>query len=554
MPTSSTFIPSLFPPMVSRAGWMSSASSHSGSRLVEILAHRSRVLSRPSGDSVSVAVVPLTSALGDSGTTDALVAIWSFFIVNSTMTTRQLVEVIQNYFIPPEYEIHVPLSGERPYDAFPCGFGLSTDALEAGLGFPLHLLPDRVDLSDGEQLRIGIVNRRNQTGRDPPRDPFHFKGVKDMNEAWLAKASLNPALGEMFNLGKMKSRGGVDSGSATLSAASAPAARDAGVSTVEKRPSSGAEAGLRKRLPKVATEQPANASGSTARTSTDKDKGTMELEEVPERGYTMRELCEVEDQAGADRYFTSIMTRLKCVYGEDPLVPRWLTISGSSLFWTEGPLSSEYLRGALHPTLAKQVYECSSKELMNRAGKSVVWGLHFVSILIDRVHDAGRLVRSQHKKILALRAVNKELKAKAEIERMRAELESYRSQWRELEQEVRFLRSSLDGAQDDRARLEGDVLSLTEAIAFLEAELKDEGQKAVAAYKASQGFESSLEKMGRVSYEFGYRVALERLRGKHLDIMIELDPFVECSEDTNVKMDLDQPFDDGTPFEKQLTM
>ncbi|RWW25819.1 hypothetical protein GW17_00009816, partial [Ensete ventricosum] len=81
---------------------------------------------------------------------------------------------------------------------------------------------------------------------------------------------------------------------------------------------------------------------------------------------------------------------------------------------------------------------------------------------------------------------------------MRAELESYRSQWRELEQEVRFLRSSLDGAQDDRARLEGDVLSLTEAIAFLEAELKDEGQKAVAAYKASQGFESSLEKMGRV--------------------------------------------------------
>ncbi|RWW56314.1 hypothetical protein BHE74_00036991 [Ensete ventricosum] len=167
------------------------------------------------------------------------------------------------------------------------------------------------------------------------------------------------------------------------------------------------------------------------------------------------------------------MTRLKCVDSEDPLVPRWSTISGSILFWTEGPLSGEYLWGALHPTLAKQ-------------------GLHFVSALIDRVHDVGRLVRSQHDKILALRATNKELKAsvgqelvataerqvkelEAEIKRMRAELESHRSQRREFEQEVRLLRSSLDGAQNNQARLKGNVLSLTEAATFLEAELKAEG-------------------------------------------------------------------------------
>ncbi|RRT42269.1 hypothetical protein B296_00055545 [Ensete ventricosum] len=174
------------------------------------------------------------------------------------------------------------------------------------------------------------------------------------------------------------------------------------------------------------------------------------------------------------------MTRLKYVKGEDPLVPRWPTISGSSWFWTEGPLSGEYLQGALHPTLAKQVYECSSEELMNRA-------------------------------------------------------------------------DNLNGARNDQARLEGDVLSLTEAVAFLKAKLKAEGQKAIAAYKESRGFEFDLEKMGRVSYEFGYRVALERLRGKHSDIMIELDPFVECLEDVNVEMDLDQPFNDGTPSKKQLT-
>ncbi|RRT69522.1 hypothetical protein B296_00008968 [Ensete ventricosum] len=61
---------------------------------------------------------------------------------------------------------------------------------------------------------------------------------------------------------------------------------------------------------------------STARTSANKDKGMVELEEAPERDYTMQELCEVEDRAGADKYFASIIMRLKCTDSEDPLVPR----------------------------------------------------------------------------------------------------------------------------------------------------------------------------------------------------------------------------------------
>ncbi|RRT57604.1 hypothetical protein B296_00004670 [Ensete ventricosum] len=78
--------------------------------------------------------------------------------------------------------------------------------------------------------------------------------------------------------------------------------------------------------------------------------------------------------------------------------------------------------------------------------------------------------------------------------------------------------SILDEARNDRARLEGDVLSLTKAVALLKVELKAEGPKAVAAYKASRGFESGLEKMGRVIYEFRYQVAFEWFREKHLEI------------------------------------
>ncbi|RZR74423.1 hypothetical protein BHM03_00036786, partial [Ensete ventricosum] len=388
---------------------MSSASSHSESRSVKILAHRSRVLSRPSGDSVSVAVVPSSSALGDSGTADALATIFPTEWTSRTVSS-------------------------------------SVSALSANETELVEILRGILSIS---------------------------RGVKDMNKVWLAEAGLSPA-----------PRG---------------IAPVAGVS-IEKRPSSGAEAGLRKCLRKVAAEQLADASGSTVMTFVNNCKGTVELEEVPERGYTTRELCEVKDQAGADRYFTSIMTRLECVEGEDPLVPRWSTIFRSSPFWTEGPLSGEYLRGALHPHLG---------EAMKELG--------------------------------------------AEIERMQTELESLRSQRRELEQEIGLLRSSLDGARDDQARLEGDVLSLTEVVAFLEAKLKAEGQKVVAAYKASRGFESGLEKIGRVSYEFRYRVVLEQLQRKHPDIMIELDPFAECSEDASVEMDLDQPFDDDTPSEKQAT-
>ncbi|RZS18254.1 hypothetical protein BHM03_00050486 [Ensete ventricosum] len=69
-----------------------------------------------------------------------LATMQSFFNVDLTMTTCRLVEVRKNYFIPPKYELYVPLPREHSYDAFPCGFGLSTDALEARLRFSLHLM------------------------------------------------------------------------------------------------------------------------------------------------------------------------------------------------------------------------------------------------------------------------------------------------------------------------------------------------------------------------------------------------------------------------------
>ncbi|RWV95706.1 hypothetical protein GW17_00041648 [Ensete ventricosum] len=120
-----------------------------------------------------------------------------------------------------------------------------------------------------------------------------------------------------------------------------------------------------------------------------------------------------------------------------------------------------------------------------------------------------------------------------------------------LEQEVSIACAGLQEARDDRARLEEEVLPLTEAATLLQSELKVEGEglKAITQYKASQGFESGLVKMGRVSYEFGYRVAVKRFRAKYLNSAVEENLFAELPEDANMKMDLCQPFDDSATLE-----
>ncbi|RRT61118.1 hypothetical protein B296_00030543, partial [Ensete ventricosum] len=200
-----------------------------------------------------------------------------------------------NYFIPPKYELHAPLLRERPYDTFPSGFSLSTDALEAGL-----------------------------------------RGVKDMNKAWLAEAGLSPPpWGSIGN-------------------------RSASVVAI----------------------------GSTAEKGASVDEGS-----------SLRKLLR----------------------------------SGASQVWIEGPLSGEYLWGAVHPVLAKQVYECSSKELMNKAGKSAIW-----------------LVRSQHERILALRATNKELKHSA-IQDLVVAVELHA---KELEEDINKAWAELESLKDRRRELE----------------------------------------------------------------------------------------------------
>ncbi|RZR73970.1 hypothetical protein BHM03_00030282 [Ensete ventricosum] len=279
-------------------------------------------------------------APADPGTADALVVMWPNFDVDSTVMTRRLVEVRKNYFILSEYELHVPLSGERPYDAFSKGFNLSPDALEAGLGFPLHpmievclkgwqISPSQMTLNSWRYL-VAFLWECFGSGITVTRDLFmacfHLSrgqagnyltahagfrvgvrlptikagshdfssshvigagasqpsgllgwGVKDMNEAWVAEVGLSPAPQGMF----------------LLSAHCVKCFTD---HTLFRRKT---------------TEYQAEASGSSTRVPSRKGKEPVAMEEAPKRGYILRELCEVEDCVEAERYFATVMARLK---------------------------------------------------------------------------------------------------------------------------------------------------------------------------------------------------------------------------------------------------
>ncbi|RRT53457.1 hypothetical protein B296_00028174 [Ensete ventricosum] len=84
-----------------------------------------------------------------------------------------------------------------------------------------------------------------------------------------------------------------------------------------------------------------------------------------------------------------------------------------------------------------------------------------------------------------------------------------------------------------------------------EALREDLPKRVIEEYKESPGFEMGLVRMGRVSMEYGYQLALARLQTRHPGVEIELDPFVTLPEDVDVTMVDEQPFDDSLPLPEE---
>ncbi|RWW23879.1 hypothetical protein GW17_00011859, partial [Ensete ventricosum] len=291
---------------------------------------------------------------------------------------------------------------------------------------------------------------------------------------------------------------------------------------------------------------------------------------VHERPRSMKDLFKTKVHKGDQGYYALLMSDLGHQDPENELKARWAGLKNSTKVWNNSSAADEYGRGLLHPQLARELYTLPSEVLMARATKEMVLGQHFQMALVDRVHDTGRLITFMDYRVKQLQEELDALKSRggpeavAEAEerasRLREELEKIKGEKVEellrreaSEKELQAIRGHLGDTQQllkearTRARrMDDELLQAVKDLEHARAELPGE---AVAQYKGSLGFKEGLKRMGRVTYEYGYRVALARFRARYPDADIEEDPFTIYPEDDSVPMERQQDFDDSVPPE-----
>ncbi|RRT45517.1 hypothetical protein B296_00042454 [Ensete ventricosum] len=190
--------------------------------------------------------------------------------------------------------------------------------------------------------------------------------------------------------------------------------------------------------------------------------------------------------------------------------------------------------------------------------------------LFDRVHDAGRLITFMDYRIKQLQEELDALKSdggpeavamaegraselQEELEKTRRERDEALRRHEAKEKELHEVRSNLVDAhrllKEARVRarkMDDELLHAMKAPESTRAELP---KQPIVQYKESLGFKEGLKRMGRVTYEYGYRVALARFHARHPDTEVEEDPFTIHPEDDLVPMERQQAFDDSVPPE-----
>ncbi|RWW36941.1 hypothetical protein BHE74_00058001, partial [Ensete ventricosum] len=265
------------------------------------------------------------------------------------------------------------------------GFGFSWSAHPIGNAPPY--------LSEEETVLVGRLKGILSSSR----------AIKEMTELWLAEAGLSPA---------SKVAGG-------RAPPSRPSAREVGASPAREAPRAPLKrpapppteqaetAGKQQKKTKVLTRKHKSQVGEGGSRSRSKGKGPAtsperaeepaESEEgaaspVHERPRSMKDLFKTKVYKGDQGYYALLMSDLGHQDPEKELQARWAGLKNSTKVWHTSSAAEEYERGILHPQLARELYTLPSEVLMARATKEIVLSQHFQMALVDRVHDAGRLI------------------------------------------------------------------------------------------------------------------------------------------------------------------
>ncbi|RRT31415.1 hypothetical protein B296_00049549 [Ensete ventricosum] len=212
-----------------------------------------------------------------------------------------------------------------------------------------------------------------------------------------------------------------------------------------------------------------------------------------ERPRSMKDLFKAKVHKGDAGYYALLMSDLGHQDLEKEMKARWKGLKNSTKVWNNSSAAEEFERGLLHPQLVRELYMLPSEVLMARAAKEMV--LKELQEIRGHLGDAQQLLREARTK--ARRMDDELLQAVKDLESARAELP----------------------------------------------------KQSIVQYKESLGFKEGLKRMDRVTYEYGYRVALARFRARYPDADVEEDPFTIHPEDDLVPMERQQDFDDSAPPE-----
>ncbi|RWW35578.1 hypothetical protein BHE74_00059478 [Ensete ventricosum] len=193
---------------------------------------------------------------------------------------------------------------------------------------------------------------------------------------------------------------------------------------------------------------------------------------------------------------------------EKEMKARWKGLKNSTKVWNNSSAAEEFERGLLHPQLARELYTLPSEVLMARAAKEMVLRASELREELEKTK------RERGEELLRLEASEKELQ----------EVRGHMGDAQQLLREVRT-----------RARrMDDELLQDVKGLESARAELP---RQSIVQYNESLSFKEGLKRMGRVTYEYEYRVALARFRARHPNADIEEDLFTIHPEDDLVPME-----------------
>ncbi|RWW82731.1 hypothetical protein BHE74_00008791 [Ensete ventricosum] len=261
---------------------------------------------------------------------------------------------------------------------------------------------------------------------------------------------------------------------------------------------------------------------------------------VHHRPRSMKDLFKTKVHKDDVGYYTLQMSDLGHQDPDKEMKARWRGLKNSTKVWNDSSAAEEFERGLLHSQLARELYTLPSEVLLAQAAKEMVLqeldtlkfgeGPEAVAKAEERASELGQELK----------------KTKWERDEALLWLEAFEKDLSEVRSNLAEVQRLLKEARVRAWKMDDELLHAVKALENARTELP---RQAVIQYKESIGFKEGLKRMGRVTYEYEYRVALARFHARHPDLEVEEDPFTIHPEDDLVPMERQQEFGDSDPPE-----